>query len=294
MTLTSTWTTLAHHGMIIVPLGYGAPELFEISEVRGGGPYGASHVSGSSASQDLSAVEQELAYALGRRLADVADGEPGNDGTVFESELGERAGCGRLSSHGALELRRMERESACEGARQTAFRARARGVSAARCCSGDTKKASPQREGSAARRTRHRQGSGSRKMTPGTEGRQVGWGSARQRKHANAGSTARRFHEHSARKLPRTPSGIKVAAARAAATSLLSASFHTCRGASFGSCAWEWGDTRAACPPLSRSWLYTCTVPAPVLRACPHHRFHPVAPSATNAPTGRASSPRSP
>ncbi len=30
-TITSTWTTLAHHGMIIVPIGYGAQELFDIS-----------------------------------------------------------------------------------------------------------------------------------------------------------------------------------------------------------------------------------------------------------------------
>lgn len=30
-TITSTWTTLAHHGMVIVPIGYGAGELFDIS-----------------------------------------------------------------------------------------------------------------------------------------------------------------------------------------------------------------------------------------------------------------------
>ncbi|MDF2777359.1 MAG: NAD(P)H:quinone oxidoreductase [Enterobacteriaceae bacterium] len=35
-TITSTWTTLAHHGMVIVPIGYGTKELFDISEVRGG------------------------------------------------------------------------------------------------------------------------------------------------------------------------------------------------------------------------------------------------------------------
>lgn len=37
-TITSTWTTLAHHGMVIVPIGYGSPELFDISQVRGGTP----------------------------------------------------------------------------------------------------------------------------------------------------------------------------------------------------------------------------------------------------------------
>lgn len=33
-TISSTWTTLAHHGMIIVPIGYGAQELFDISTAR--------------------------------------------------------------------------------------------------------------------------------------------------------------------------------------------------------------------------------------------------------------------
>ncbi|MGO1792713.1 MAG: NAD(P)H:quinone oxidoreductase, partial [Oceanisphaera sp.] len=36
MTITSTWTTLAHHGMVIVPIGYTTPELFDISQVSGG------------------------------------------------------------------------------------------------------------------------------------------------------------------------------------------------------------------------------------------------------------------
>lgn len=38
-TITSTWTTLAHHGMVIVPIGYAAQELFDVSQVRGGTPY---------------------------------------------------------------------------------------------------------------------------------------------------------------------------------------------------------------------------------------------------------------
>lgn len=29
-TISSTWTTLVHHGMIIVPIGYGAQELFDV------------------------------------------------------------------------------------------------------------------------------------------------------------------------------------------------------------------------------------------------------------------------
>lgn len=32
-TITSTWTTLAHHGMVIVPIGYAAQELFDVSQL---------------------------------------------------------------------------------------------------------------------------------------------------------------------------------------------------------------------------------------------------------------------
>ncbi|VDZ94681.1 trp repressor binding protein [Salmonella enterica subsp. enterica] len=45
-TITSTWTTLAHHGMVIVPIGYAAQELFDVSQVRGGTPYGATTIAG--------------------------------------------------------------------------------------------------------------------------------------------------------------------------------------------------------------------------------------------------------
>jgi flavoprotein WrbA len=31
-TISSTWTTLAHHGMVIVPIGYAAQELFDVSQ----------------------------------------------------------------------------------------------------------------------------------------------------------------------------------------------------------------------------------------------------------------------
>ncbi|WP_312268935.1 NAD(P)H:quinone oxidoreductase [Pseudescherichia sp.] len=60
-TITSTWTTLAHHGMVIVPIGYGTKELFDISEVRGGTPYGATTIAGGDGSRQPS--EEELAIA---------------------------------------------------------------------------------------------------------------------------------------------------------------------------------------------------------------------------------------
>jgi NAD(P)H dehydrogenase (quinone) len=40
-TVVSSWFTLAHHGMVIVPLGYRDMELRSAVEVHGGSPYGA-------------------------------------------------------------------------------------------------------------------------------------------------------------------------------------------------------------------------------------------------------------
>ncbi|VFS41983.1 Trp repressor-binding protein [Serratia liquefaciens] len=47
--------------MIIVPIGYGAQELFDISQVRGGTPYGATTIAGGDGSRQPS--EEELAIA---------------------------------------------------------------------------------------------------------------------------------------------------------------------------------------------------------------------------------------
>ena len=72
MTITSTWTTLAHHGMIIVPIGYTTPELFDISEVRGGTPYGASTIAGGDGSRQPSAEELNIARHQGKHVAKIA------------------------------------------------------------------------------------------------------------------------------------------------------------------------------------------------------------------------------
>ncbi|WP_428945775.1 NAD(P)H:quinone oxidoreductase [Pantoea sp. FN060301] len=71
-TITSTWTTLAHHGMVIVPLGYGSKELFDISEVRGGTPYGATTLAGGDGSRQPSAAELEIARFQGAHVASLA------------------------------------------------------------------------------------------------------------------------------------------------------------------------------------------------------------------------------
>lgn len=71
-TISSTWTTLAHHGMVIVPIGYGAKELFDISEVRGGTPYGATTLAGGDGSRQPSETELNIARYQGEYVAGLA------------------------------------------------------------------------------------------------------------------------------------------------------------------------------------------------------------------------------
>ena len=72
MTITSTWTTLAHHGMIIVPIGYATPELFDISQVGGGTPYGASTIAGGDGSRQPDERELAIARFQGETVAKIA------------------------------------------------------------------------------------------------------------------------------------------------------------------------------------------------------------------------------
>lgn len=71
MTITSVWTTLAHHGMVIVPLGYGTQELFDISKVSGGTPYGASTLAGGDGSRQPDERELAIARFQGEHVAKV-------------------------------------------------------------------------------------------------------------------------------------------------------------------------------------------------------------------------------
>jgi len=72
MTITSTWTTLAHHGMVIVPLGYTAPELFDISQVSGGTPYGATTIAGGDGSRQPDPRELAIARHQGEHATRIA------------------------------------------------------------------------------------------------------------------------------------------------------------------------------------------------------------------------------
>lgn len=64
--------TLLHHGMIYVGLPYSAPELTDISEVRGGSPYGAATIAGADGSRQPSEKELSLARFQGRHVATIA------------------------------------------------------------------------------------------------------------------------------------------------------------------------------------------------------------------------------
>ena len=70
-TITATWNTLAHHGMVIVGLPYSSAELQDISEVRGGSPYGAATIAGGDGSRQPSDTERKLAADQGRHVARV-------------------------------------------------------------------------------------------------------------------------------------------------------------------------------------------------------------------------------
>jgi NAD(P)H dehydrogenase (quinone) len=69
-TLLTMAIPLLHHGMIYVGLPYSERSLSTTK--TGGTPYGASHISWSRESDNLSDDEKTLARALGKRVADIA------------------------------------------------------------------------------------------------------------------------------------------------------------------------------------------------------------------------------
>jgi len=71
-TITSFHHTLLHHGMVIVGLPYAAPELADISELKGGSPYGAATIAGAKGERQPSAKELSLARFQGRHVATIA------------------------------------------------------------------------------------------------------------------------------------------------------------------------------------------------------------------------------
>lgn len=70
-TIISFVTTLMHHGMIYVGLPYSCPELADISEVKGGSPWGAATIAGADGSRSPSEKELAQARYQGRHVAEI-------------------------------------------------------------------------------------------------------------------------------------------------------------------------------------------------------------------------------
>jgi NAD(P)H dehydrogenase (quinone) len=71
-TIITSMVPLFHHGMIIVGVPYSETRLFSMDSVSGGSPYGASSVSGPTASRAPIENEIQIAKTLGRRIANIA------------------------------------------------------------------------------------------------------------------------------------------------------------------------------------------------------------------------------
>lgn len=70
-TIISFVSNLMHHGMIYVGLPYACPELADISELKGGSPWGAATIAGSDGSRKPSAKELAQAQFQGKHVATI-------------------------------------------------------------------------------------------------------------------------------------------------------------------------------------------------------------------------------
>jgi NAD(P)H dehydrogenase (quinone) len=71
-TITSFYNTLIHHGMVIVGAPYSIQELFNVSEPRGGSPYGAGTFAGPDGKRTPSELELTIARKQGAHVAAIA------------------------------------------------------------------------------------------------------------------------------------------------------------------------------------------------------------------------------
>lgn len=71
-TIISFVTTLMHHGMIYAGLPYACPELADITEVKGGSPWGAGTIAGADGSRQPSEKELAQARFQGKHVASIA------------------------------------------------------------------------------------------------------------------------------------------------------------------------------------------------------------------------------
>lgn len=70
-TIMSFVHTLMHHGMIYVGLPYSCPDLADISEVKGGSPWGAGTIAGADGSRMPSDKELSMARFQGKHVAEI-------------------------------------------------------------------------------------------------------------------------------------------------------------------------------------------------------------------------------
>jgi len=73
-TIIASLSTLAHHGLIYVPLGYASAfaQLTNLTEVHGGSPWGAGTYASTDGSRQPSALELEIAEIQGKTFYGVA------------------------------------------------------------------------------------------------------------------------------------------------------------------------------------------------------------------------------
>jgi len=71
-TIMSFVTTLMHHGMVYVGLPYTCAELADVSEIKGGSPWGAATIAGPDGSRQPSTKELTQARFQGRHVATIA------------------------------------------------------------------------------------------------------------------------------------------------------------------------------------------------------------------------------
>jgi len=71
-TALTSFTNFVHHGMVIVPIGYSDPSLFNNNEVHGGSAYGAGTIAGPDGSRKPSALEIGVAEHQGKYFTGVA------------------------------------------------------------------------------------------------------------------------------------------------------------------------------------------------------------------------------
>ncbi len=71
-TILTSHTFFFHQGMVVVGLPYSNPEISVMNEISGGGPYGASTITGPDGSRMPSANELAAAKAQGKYVAQIA------------------------------------------------------------------------------------------------------------------------------------------------------------------------------------------------------------------------------